>query len=50
MSSYYWLYQDQLHKFWASKGYIEKLEKKKKVLREPRRYTNIGILIGILIY
>ena len=29
-------YEEQLHNFWESKGYIEKIEKKKKVLREPR--------------
>ena len=29
-------YEEQLHNFWESKGYIEKIEKKKKVFREPR--------------
>ena len=29
-------YEDELYKFWETQGYIEKLEKRKKVLREPR--------------
>ena len=29
-------YEDQLYKFWESKGYVEKIEKRKKILREPR--------------
>ena len=29
-------YEDELYKFWDTQGYIEKLEKRKKVLREPR--------------
>mmetsp|Transcript_61311 Transcript_61311/g.99190 ORF Transcript_61311/g.99190 Transcript_61311/m.99190 type:complete len:266 (-) Transcript_61311:121-918(-) len=38
-------YEDQLYKFWESKGYIEKIEKKKKVFREPRSTTDTDAVL-----
>jgi chromosome transmission fidelity protein 1 len=38
-------YEEELFQFWLAKGYIDKIEKKKKVLREPRESANTDAVL-----
>ena len=38
-------YEEELYQFWLAKGYIDKMEKKKKVLREPRASSNTDAVL-----